>query len=242
VRTGSGNPRTRRQRPGNSKVASGSRCAASIGLRAVPTDDFKASAPPSGLGPALPAESDGEFSILAVCTGNVCRSPAVERLLAGRLGATVRVSSAGTHALVSHPISPQMAELLREGGVDERPFEARRLSEDLLKAADLVLPMTRAQRGIVVQMWPAAVRRTFTLREFARLLSRVDAAALPEGTPAERLRAAVPLAAAERGGARKSPDEDDVIDPFRLSDEVYATSFRQITSAVDAIVGALLPA
>jgi hypothetical protein len=33
------------------------------------------------------------FSILAVCTGNVCRSPAVERLLANQLGPTVSVSS-----------------------------------------------------------------------------------------------------------------------------------------------------
>ena len=36
------------------------------------------------------------FSILAVCTGNVCRSPAVERLLADKSGSTVGVSSAGT--------------------------------------------------------------------------------------------------------------------------------------------------
>ena len=54
------------------------------------------------------------FSILAVCTGNVCRSPAVERLLASKLGPTVRVSSAGTHALVGHPISEPMAALLLE--------------------------------------------------------------------------------------------------------------------------------
>ena len=47
--------------------------------------------------------SDDTFSILTVCTGNVCRSPAVERLLASKLGPTVSVASAGTHALVGHP-------------------------------------------------------------------------------------------------------------------------------------------
>jgi protein-tyrosine-phosphatase len=47
------------------------------------------------------------------------------------------------------------------------------------------------------------------------------------------------LAAAERGRERASADEDDVIDPFRLSEEVYADSFAQITSAVDVIVGVL---
>ena len=184
---------------------------------------------------------DHAFSILTVCTGNVCRSPAVERLLASKLGPTVSVASAGTHALVGHPISEPMAVLLRNSGVQDIPFEARRLSEQMLKEANLVLPLTRAQRSLVVELWPAAVRRTFTLREFARLLSWVDPSALPVGTAADRLRSAMPLAAAQRGRERTSPDEDDVIDPFRLSEGVYADSFAQITSAVEVIVGVLLP-
>jgi len=180
--------------------------------------------------------SEGVFSILAVCTGNVCRSPAVERLLASKLGPTITVSSAGTHALVGHPISEPMAALLHEGGIETNRFEARRVTEQMLKEADLILSMTRAQRGLVVELWPAAVRRAFTLREFARLLDRVDVSVLPTGSPAERLRAAIPLVAAERGKPRASPDDDDVIDPFRLSNDVYAQSYGQITSAVDVIV------
>jgi protein-tyrosine phosphatase len=179
--------------------------------------------------------SQEPFSILAVCTGNVCRSPAVERLLASKLGPTVTVSSAGTHALVGHPISGPMAALLIDSGLESDPFEARRLSENMLKEADLILSMTRAQRGLVVELWPPAVRRAFTLREFARLLNRVDPTVLPAGSPAERLRAAVPLAAAERGRERVSPDEDDVVDPFRLSEAVYVKSFAQILSAVEKV-------
>ena len=160
--------------------------------------------------------------------------------MANKLGPTVTVSSAGTHALVGHPISDPMAALLLDSGFQPDPFEARRLSEHMLKKADLVLTMTRAQRGLVVELWPPAVRRTFTLREFARLLSSVDPAALPAGPPAERLRAAIPLAAAGRGRQRMSPEEDDVVDPFRLSDAVYAASFAQITSAVEAVVYAIV--
>jgi protein-tyrosine phosphatase len=110
------------------------------------------------------------FTILAVCTGNVCRSPAVERLLLTKLGLTVRVTSAGTHALVGHQISEPIAALLRESGAEPEGFRAQNLSVQMLKEADLILPMTRNQRGLVVELWPAAVRRTFTLREFARLL------------------------------------------------------------------------
>jgi protein-tyrosine phosphatase len=184
--------------------------------------------------------SQGVFSILAVCTGNVCRSPAVERLLATKLGPTVNVSSAGTHALVGHPVSEPMAALLRQSGLEADGFEARRVSEQILKEADLILPMTRAQRALVVELWPAAVRRAFTLREFARLLSQVDPAQLPCAETADKLRAAIPLAAAERGRWRSSPDDDDVVDPFRLSNEVYVESFSQITSAVDAIAARLM--
>jgi low molecular weight protein-tyrosine phosphatase len=180
--------------------------------------------------------SQEPFSILAVCTGNVCRSPAAERLLGGKLGPTVAVTSAGTHALIGHSIADPMAALLLDRGFESDSFEARRLSEHMIKEADLVLSMTRAQRGLVVELWPAAVRRAFTLPEFARLLNWVDSAALPAGSPAERLRAAVPLAAAGRGRERRSPDEDDVVDPFRRSNAVYADSFAQIESAVDAIV------
>jgi protein-tyrosine phosphatase len=176
------------------------------------------------------------FKILAVCTGNVCRSPAVERLLASQLGPSVSVRSAGTHALVGHPISEPMAALIRQAGFEPEPFAARGLSEQMLKEANLILTMTLAQRGLVVELWPAAVRRTFTLREFARLLSWVDPSALPQGTPAERLRAAIPLAVAERGRERRSPDEDDVTDPFRLSNAVYVESFAQIRSAIDPVV------
>ncbi len=181
------------------------------------------------------------FSILTVCTGNICRSPAVERLLARQLGPTVSVRSAGTHALVGQPISEPMARLLRNSGVDEQEFAARRLTENLVKRADLVLALTRAQRALVVELWPAAVRRTFTVREFARLLEDVDAFALPQGTPAERLRAAIPLAAARRGFRRASAEDDDVVDPFRRSDDVYATSFMEINAAVRKIAAALLP-
>jgi protein-tyrosine phosphatase len=133
-----------------------------------------------------------------------------------------------------------MAVLLRQAGLEPEPFEGRLLSEQMLKDANLILTMTRAHRGLVVELWPAAVRRAFTLREFARLLSRVDRSALPDRKPGDRLGAAIPLASAERGNERTSPGVDDVLDPFRLSDEIYAESFAQMLSAVDAIADVIV--
>ncbi|CAN5165416.1 low molecular weight phosphatase family protein [soil metagenome] len=195
--------------------------------------------------------------MLAVCTGNICRSPAVERLLATRLGIPFRnasastpdvsgaahrdgvvTASAGVGAVVGAPISPPMAELLRAAGAEPEGFVARQLTAELVRAAGLVLVLTRRHRSAVVELEPAAVRRTFTLRELARLAEGVDATLLPHGpqaTVADRLRALVPLAAARRGMVASDPDLDDVIDPYRGSAACYRQSFDELEPAVDRL-------
>jgi protein-tyrosine phosphatase len=133
-----------------------------------------------------------------------------------------------------------MARLLRDSGADEGAFAARRLTEKLLTEADLVLTLTRDQRSLAVALWPPVVRRTFTLREFARLIAQVDLSVLPDETPGERLWSALPQVVARRGLRRTSAEDDDVIDPYRLSDDVYAASFTQITTAVEVIAESLI--
>lgn len=177
------------------------------------------------------------LAILCVCTGNVCRSPAAERLLARALGPTVTVSSAGTHALVSQPFSPPMDQLVEEGGADAADFQARLLTAPLLRTADLVLGMAREHRAVAVDLFPAAVRRSFTLREYARLLGQIDPELLPAGTPAERARASLPLAAAQR--QRSVATEDDVADPYRRAETAYAQAFADIEQAVRSIAEVL---
>ena len=184
--------------------------------------------------------TDDRFSILCVCTGNICRSPAAERLLAAALAPEVEVASAGTHALVGQPISPPMDALVAAAGADPTGFAARRLTERVLQPVDLVLALTRAHRGDVVELWPKAVRRTFTLKELARLLQEVDPALLPAAGVAERFRAAVPLVAARR---RQVPEArlDDVVDPYRRPAEVYQEAFADVQQAVAAIAAVVRP-
>ena len=128
-----------------------------------------------------------------------------------------------------------MARLLRNSGAEDGAFAARLLTEKLVEEADLVLALTRGHRSLVVDLWPPAVRRTFTLREFARMLEQIDPSALPDGTPAERLGAAIPLVVATRGLERADSEEDDVVDPYRLGDEIYVASFAEITAAVNVV-------
>jgi protein-tyrosine phosphatase len=182
-------------------------------------------------------------SILAVCTGNVCRSPAVERLLLAGVGSPsgdVTVTSAGTHALVGQPIDPPMAELIRQAGAEPAPFAARQLEPAHVREADLVLVMTRRHRSAVVALEPAAIRRTFLLLELAGLASSVAEAGWPSDAtdPAARLAMLPRLAAAHRGSAVSGVDLE-VPDPYRQSIERYVGSAELIHAAVNRLLAAV---
>ncbi|HZI97068.1 MAG TPA: hypothetical protein VFD41_06030 [Actinomycetales bacterium] len=177
------------------------------------------------------------FRILAVCTGNICRSPLVERLLAQQLP-DIEVASAGTRALVGEPMQPPSRAILERLGGDASGFAARALTQQLVADADLVLALTRRHRSAVVQLHPRATRCTFTLRELARLAPQVTP--LPGATPEERLRALVPAAAARRGFEPVAdPADDDVIDPYRRDQGVYDEMAAQSVPAVEALVDAV---
>lgn len=176
--------------------------------------------------------------VLVVCTGNICRSPAVERLLAaGLAGTDVEVSSAGTHAMRGEPMSPPMAALVRAAGADADGFVARQLAPALIRDAHVVLGMTRAHRAVVVEHVPAALRRAFTLRELVRLAAAVDPQRLPAGTPGERLVALLPLAAAQRAAVPRG--DDDVVDPYGGPASLYQRSFDELAGPVRALVEVL---
>lgn len=186
--------------------------------------------------------ADARPTILTVCTGNICRSPLAEILLRRSLEPIgVQVHSAGTHALVDHGMPRPAQDLAVALGADAAVVDAHRaryLTEPMLQQADLILTMSREHRSRAVQMVPRSLRRVFTIREFARLASTLSteaarAAADTAGTdPSERLRAAAFAVADQRGMSRHTGDEDDVIDPYRRSQEIYEQSADEMTPAI----------
>lgn len=135
--------------------------------------------------------------VLFVCTGNICRSPIAERLAVQRAARLeipdFRASSAGTRAVIGHPIQPDAAAVLHELGGDASNFAARQLTSRIASDADLILTMTRAHRDAVLELAPHRLRRTFTLTGGARLVSEFharnveDLAALRSRLPADAL-------------------------------------------------------
>ncbi|WP_308192542.1 hypothetical protein [Microbacterium sp. Au-Mic1] len=190
---------------------------------------------------AAPAEeSSPRPTVLTVCTGNICRSPLAESLLRTRLAELdLRVHSAGTHGMVGHAMTDPAQKLAHDRGVDAgvtAAHRARLLTEPLLDDADLVLTMTSEQRDYAVQMLPRRLHRVFPVREFARLAQGVTDAQVRTiadragSDPRRRLVAVVETISDRRGGS--APKDEDVIDPYRRSTEVYEESAAQLTPAL----------
>ena len=164
----------------------------------------------------------------------------LDRMAGGFAGLTgVDVASVGTSALVGEPISPPMASLLTKAGAPADNFVARQITPEAVRAADLVLTMSSAHRRQTVTLVPVAVQHTFVLGELEHMLGHVDPEEVTTvagvgASSGERLRTTVALA--KRYRTPGVDPAEDIVDPYRRSDAVYATSFRQIQAALEPLV------
>ncbi len=183
----------------------------------------------------------GAFRMLLVCTGNICRSPFAASLLRHNLGPAFEVSSAGTRALVDEAMTAEMQELALEAEAPDPDHRARQLEAGMIERADVVLTMTRRHRAEVAKLAPARIPIVFTLAEFGRLLENLaDDGGFRLRGPVE-LSQLVSAVAARRAyaPAPADPADDDVVDPYRRSEEIYREAALQIAVAVDQLTGGL---
>ncbi|MDN4477428.1 low molecular weight phosphatase family protein [Demequina sp. SYSU T00039] len=171
-------------------------------------------------------------TVLTVCTGNICRSPAAELLLQRELGDAITVASAGTHALVGHGIPAPMLTELAADGIDGAAHQGALLTEAVMRDADVIITMTRDHRRLAVQTAPGALKRTFTLAEVAAAAG--TGATLTGTTVAERL-ASLPAAIAAHRHILADFDLSDVPDPYRRSQDAYHESYTMIRGAAREI-------
>ncbi len=165
------------------------------------------------------------FRILAVCTANICRSPMVEILLRQRLDPDLfEVASAGVQGWDAAPVDSMVVLELERLGARAEGFSSRALTDDLVENADLILTATREHRSELLGRHPGALRRTFTLREFAELVENM----VGMTSPAEL----VALAYRHRSEAG---DDLDLPDPFRRPPDVHRVVAEQVAAAVGIV-------
>lgn len=179
--------------------------------------------------------------VLVVCTGNVCRSPYVERLLTHALRDTaVVVRSAGTGALVGAPVDPGSAVRLEAAGAEPGGFAARQLEPRDVAEADLVLAATRQHLSSVVPLHPAALRYGFALRDLADLLSAVEFTEIDQAPGATRVARVAAAAIGARGRVAPRAEEDSgIVDPFRRGPDVFDQMAREVGESLPVLVRAI---
>lgn len=183
--------------------------------------------------------------ILFVCTGNTCRSPLAEGLLRLKVqkeGLAAEVRSAGVSAVSGGPISKNSAAILKEAGFEEVMLSLA-ISEAEVRWADLILTMTNSHKRAVIQYFPEAVDKTFTLKEYVeddpgvleaieqreRLVTEIQLKqALSQSVTVEEHTLMLSLEA-------RIPDYD-ISDPFGGTMDMYRMTAEEIDRSLDKLV------
>ncbi len=113
------------------------------------------------------------MNIYFICTGNTCRSPMAEAILASMKLPNVEVRSAGIYALEGGEISENAKSVLEaeQISVDHR---SKMVNREDLQWADLILTMTSAHKELVLQAYPEVQSKIFTLKEYTAPYSSRD--------------------------------------------------------------------
>jgi len=173
------------------------------------------------------------FTILTICTANICRSPMMEILLHARLDPKrFEIASAGVRGWDAAPIDSMVVLELARLGHKATGHKSRTLDVHHVEQADLVLTASREHRASVLAMSPKALRKTFTLREFAALIDSVESDSLED---------LVVDASRRRSTA---PTDVDLPDPYMQEPAVHHRVAEDIAAAVDVVATRLsgLPA
>lgn len=116
-----------------------------------------------------------KFSVLFVCTGNICRSPTADGVLrkllqSGQMDASVEVDSAGTQNYHTGERPDERAQLhARRRGYDLSILRARPVKPEDFECNDLILAMDRSHLAILEQRCPPENKHKLRLfLEFAQ--------------------------------------------------------------------------
>lgn len=109
-------------------------------------------------------------NILFVCTGNSCRSIMAEGLLKRYLAehgkADIKVSSAGVRAIDGLPPTDATIEVMKHEGIDVSGYRSRRLTDAMIRSADIILAMESIHSDEIIRRVPEAASKTFLLRVY----------------------------------------------------------------------------
>ena len=155
--------------------------------------------------------------ILFVCTGNTCISSMAEGLFNHIVKNEVdgledySAVSAGIFAYEGDGANPKSIKVLKEGyGIDITSHRARRITNSDMEDAHLILTMTKDHRDTLVELYPGARDKIWTLKEF--------------------------VSKDESDRNSGNPFEWDIPDPYGMPEEIYERCARTLKEAIDKLI------
>ena len=109
------------------------------------------------------------YTVLFICTGNICRSPMAEGLFrdyAKKNSSDFAVKSAGVGAQNGLSPSENSVQAMSDIGIDITEQNSQMVTAELVKEANIIIGMTQGHVDMVNLMFPEATEKTFILGEF----------------------------------------------------------------------------
>jgi protein-tyrosine-phosphatase len=89
-----------------------------------------------------------------------------EAMFRVKAGGHLEIRSAGVAAFDGQQASEYARQVLVQRGINHE-HKARRLNDELIDWADLVLTMTKSHKSAILQFFPNACQKVYTLKEYA---------------------------------------------------------------------------
>ncbi len=161
--------------------------------------------------PMMVNQNTPYFTILFVCTGNMCRSPLAEGIMKKKIEEEftgdekdlIMIHSCGTYAYEGNKPAENALKTSRQNNTDISYIRSKPLTKMIADEADIIFAMSVEHMNYIIENFLSAKNKTFLLKQF--------------------------------GENRLTQMSDSIPDPMGFTIEYYAKTYQEIKNAIDKV-------